>query len=143
MLLLRNPAGFSDVVENFHIAYVRSRLGWGRLEVNGYLIKVGADLEGANLENANLKNADLANANLKNANLKHAQLQNLNLEGANLRGANLEGANLLGAWGLKYGAKTRGTNFAGVIGPQLEQRRLTNIVWVRSGNGIVPQYDLE
>ena len=49
------------------------------VEVNGYKIKPGADLERAKLEGADLSGADLARANLFGA----------KLEGADLSGADL------------------------------------------------------
>jgi uncharacterized protein YjbI with pentapeptide repeats len=62
------------------------------VEVNGYEIEPGADLEGANLQGADLRWAYLEGADLKGANLQGADLQ-----GADLRWAYLEGADLKGA----------------------------------------------
>ncbi len=71
------------------------------MEVNGYTIEPGANLQGANLTGANLFGADLSIANLQGANLRGA-----NLTGANLQGANLEGATL-------FKAKLEGVNLTG------------------------------
>ena len=43
------------------------------VEVNGYTIEPGANLEGANLEGANLTGADLSWAFLEGANLEEAK----------------------------------------------------------------------
>ena len=45
------------------------------MQVNGYTIEPGANLEGANLEEANLEEAVLADANLSGANLGGANFR--------------------------------------------------------------------
>ena len=72
--------------------------------INGYEIKVyanlsGAYLSGAYLSDANLRGADLCGANLCDADLNGANLSDANLSGANLSGATLNGANLWGTVG--------------------------------------------
>jgi len=57
------------------------------VEVNGYTIEPGANLEGAYLDGVNVVKADLTEADLFGA----------NLTGANFRGANLGGVDLKGA----------------------------------------------
>jgi uncharacterized protein YjbI with pentapeptide repeats len=52
------------------------------VEVNGYRIEAGVDLEGANLSDANLSGANLSGANLYVANLEGAKLEDVGLEGA-------------------------------------------------------------
>ena len=98
------------------------------MEVNGYQIEPGADLNGANLTgvnlsgadltNADLITADLTNADLRDANLAGADLTNADLSWANLSGANLNGAYLTNAdlsWANLSGADLRGVNLTGVI----------------------------
>ena len=62
------------------------------VEVNGYTIEPGA-----NLEKAQLERADLTKARLEGANLERADLSGANLGGANLYGAELRWVNLLKA----------------------------------------------
>ena len=98
------------------------------MEVNGYQIEPGADLNGANLTGVNLSGADLTNADLITADLSGANLTGVNLSGADLTNAdlswaNLSGANLNGAyltnadlsWANLSGADLRGVNLTGVI----------------------------
>jgi uncharacterized protein YjbI with pentapeptide repeats len=59
------------------------------VEVNGYTIEPGADLEGADLSGVDLREANLGGARLIEANLKGAVLDKANLTGA---GANDETA---------------------------------------------------
>ena len=104
------------------------------MNVNGYEIKPGANLEdadlrGANLRYANLYGATLRYAYLRYANLIGANLRCANLEGANLKGAKLEGANLWNA-NLK-GANLEGANLEGA---NLEGAKLPNFL-------IVPEED--
>lgn len=68
-----------------------------KMEINGYEIFPGANLQGANLYGANLRGADLSGADLAGANLVRADLRGADLDGADLRGANLSGADLRGA----------------------------------------------
>ena len=49
------------------------------VEVNGYTIEPGANLEGANLEGANLYGANLEGANLERARLRGANLYSASL----------------------------------------------------------------
>ena len=58
------------------------------VEVNGYTIGPGANLEGADLDGADLDGANLEGANLEGVDLG-GFLQGSNLSRANLRGANL------------------------------------------------------
>jgi hypothetical protein len=77
------------------------------MNVKGYEIRPGANLQGANLSGTDLWRTDLSWANLQGANLSGTDLRGANLQGtdlsgtdlwgANLRGANLRGANLQGA----------------------------------------------
>ena len=76
------------------------------MQVNGYEIKPGANLEGAYLRYANLKGANLNGANLRGLDLRGAKLKGANLEGAELMRANLIGADL-------YSADLRGANLIG------------------------------
>ena len=64
------------------------------MNINGYEIKPGADLEGADLRGAKLEGANLRNAYLRNAYLSGANLSGADLRYANLDGAKLEGANV-------------------------------------------------
>ena len=66
------------------------------VEINGYTIKPGVDLNGAYLAGTNLTLADLNGAYLYEADLHMADLSNASLEGADLRKANLANANLEG-----------------------------------------------
>ena len=62
------------------------------VEVNGYTIEPGANLEMANLQGANLKRADLEGANLKGAHLKEAYLKER--DHPDVRDRKVPGANL-------------------------------------------------
>ena len=66
-------------------------------KVNGYTIRLNAQLTGANLYGANLTGANLTGANLEDANLTVATLTDANLTRGNLEGANLTVANLTDA----------------------------------------------
>ena len=59
------------------------------VEVNGYTIEPGANLEGADLNGANLEMAELNGANLGGADLRESSLIRANLEGAALKWADL------------------------------------------------------
>jgi uncharacterized protein YjbI with pentapeptide repeats len=61
------------------------------MNVNGYEIKPGANLEGADLYDANLKGACLKGACLKGACLVGAKLEGACLVGAKLAGASVTG----------------------------------------------------
>jgi len=99
------------------------------MNINGYEIKPGADLEYADLRNADLSGADLRNANLRYADLEGANLVGANLEGANLEDADLRNANLEDA-DLRYanleGADLRSANLDGanVTGTILEKKEV-------------------
>jgi len=66
------------------------------MNINGYEIKVGADLQ-----SADLRNADLQGANLQSADLRNADLQGANLRNADLRSVNLD----FSCWPLWCGSK--------------------------------------
>ena len=85
----------------------------------------GANLYDANLSDANLSDADLCGANLRDANLRDANLSDANLSGATLRGADLRGANL-------NGANLRGANLWGTVGNMREIKSLQLDTWVVS-----------
>ena len=74
-------------LEAFNLLYIEKPLSSIGINVNGHIIKAGANLAGANL----------AGANLSGVNLEGANLSGVNLAGANLIGANLIGANLINA----------------------------------------------
>jgi uncharacterized protein YjbI with pentapeptide repeats len=59
------------------------------VEVNGYKIEPGADLQGAVLERTDLTRVDLEGADLRGAVIFGADLRRADLSGANLRLANL------------------------------------------------------
>ena len=67
------------------------------MNVKGYEIKRGADLQGANLQGADLRRADLRDADLRYVDLRNADLWGVNLRDADLRGADLRDAALWGA----------------------------------------------
>ena len=75
------------------------------VEVNGYTIEPGANLEGAKL----------FLANLTKANLLVADLTGVDLRGANLEGADLTGANLGGAFLYRAKANEDTTRKLGVV----------------------------
>ena len=54
----------------------------GVVELNGYTIEPGANLDGANLFKANLEGVDLTNASLVGAVLEKANLKGADLQGA-------------------------------------------------------------
>ena len=62
------------------------------VEVNGYTIEPGADLQGADLSEADLREANLERAGLAGANLAGNDLTRANLVGADLTGANFASA---------------------------------------------------
>ena len=82
------------------------------MDVNGYEIKPGANLNYANLRDANLCGANLYKENLRGADLCGADLCGANLYKANLRGADLCGADLHNA-DLR-GADLRNADLCGV-----------------------------
>jgi hypothetical protein len=85
--------------------------GRNKMEINGYIIKPGANLEGADLVDANLVDANLVAANLVDADLMGANLWRADLRYAVLREAVLRGANLQEA-DLRY-AVLRGADLMG------------------------------
>tara|TARA_Y100000310_G_C20196026_1_gene584695 strand:+ start:28 stop:594 length:567 start_codon:yes stop_codon:yes gene_type:complete len=103
------------------------------MEVQGYDIEQGvdlqcADLSGANLRGANLRGAIGTGANFEGADLYRAQARGVifigaNFEGADLSEANLRGANLRGA--NFEGADLSETNFRGadLVGSSIEKAK--------------------
>ena len=81
------------------------------MEVNGYKIEIGADLQDADLRGTDLRGTDLRRADLRYADLQDADLQRADLRCADLRGANLRGAGLQRA-DLR-GADLRGADLRG------------------------------
>ena len=103
--------------------------------INGYEIKVyanlsGAYLSGAYLSDANLRGANLCDADLNGANLCGAYLNGANLCDADLNGANLSDANLSGA--NLSGATLNGANLWGTVGNMREIKSLQLDTWVVS-----------
>ena len=85
----------------------------GAVEVNGYTIEPGANLQGADLQKADLTGADLAGADLEETNLSWAKLCKANLFKANLKNANLFRANL--EYANLYVASLYGASLDGAI----------------------------
>ena len=56
------------------------------MEINGYEVGPGADLDGADLTGADLRRVAFIGATLESANLENTNLEEVNLIGVNLRG---------------------------------------------------------
>ncbi len=97
------------------------------VEVNGYTIEPGANLEGTDLSGVDLRQANLEGVNLYRANLQGTNFQGAYLGGACLKEANLQGANLreadLGRANLK-GADLTG---ACLVGADLSKAKLAGV----------------
>ena len=71
-------------LEAFNLLYLAKPLSSIGINVNGHIIKAGANLAGANLAGANLSGVNLASTNLIGANLIGANLINADLSNADL-----------------------------------------------------------
>jgi hypothetical protein len=79
------------------------------MNIKGYEITPGVNLQGVNLRGADLQGVNLQGVNLQGVNLHGVKLYGANLLGANLQGADLQGVKL-------YGANLQGANLRGAMG---------------------------